>query len=129
LTDVGWAGVLNKMEDFPWARSIFDKRIKGSRRDIESAIDLKLTGNTDARDKIASFLRTLRDPRQQVHVSEGIFFAEDYAPRVLSENGRILAIEFLRRTGGSTTAAAPAKKAKSKSSILKSQLDIQLGGK
>ena len=32
-------------------------------------------------------------------IPEGVFFAEDYSPRVLSENGKILAIEFLKRKG------------------------------
>ncbi len=33
-------------------------------------------------------------------IPEGVFFAEDYSPRILSENGKILAIEFLKRTVG-----------------------------
>ena len=32
-------------------------------------------------------------------IPEGVFFAEDYSPRILSENGKILAIEILKRTG------------------------------
>ena len=32
-------------------------------------------------------------------IPEGVFFAEDYSPRIHSENGKILAIEFLKRTG------------------------------
>lgn len=30
-------------------------------------------------------------------IPEGIFFAEEYSPRVLTENGKILAIEFLQK--------------------------------
>ncbi len=60
-------------------------------------------------------------------IPEGIFFAEGYSPRVLSENGKILAIEFLKRTKGgfAVTPAAPQEKRQ----ILKDQLKIQLGGK
>jgi cell division protein YceG involved in septum cleavage len=57
-------------------------------------------------------------------IPEGIFFAEDYSPRILSENGKIIAIEFLKRIG------APAKpvESKSKREILKEQIKEQLGG-
>lgn len=58
-------------------------------------------------------------------IPEGVFFAEDYSPRVLSEGGRILAIEFLKSTGKKTQPA----QAKSKKDILKSQIEGQLGGK
>lgn len=57
-------------------------------------------------------------------IPEGIFFAEDYSPRILSENGKIIAIEFLKRTG---TAAKPAKQ-KSKREVLKEQIKKQLEG-
>jgi len=59
-------------------------------------------------------------------IPEGVFFAEGYSPRVLSENGQILAIEFLKKTSG----GAPAPKApQDKRKILKDQLKVQLGGK
>ncbi|MBN1801573.1 MAG: hypothetical protein JW891_08720 [Candidatus Lokiarchaeota archaeon] len=53
-------------------------------------------------------------------IPEGVFFAEDYSPRVLSENGKILAIEFLKRQ-------ATTSQSKSKSEILKDQIKSQLG--
>jgi hypothetical protein len=59
-------------------------------------------------------------------IPEGVFFAEGYSPRVLSENGQILAIEFLKRTKGGIPAAVPPQ---DKRRILKDQLKIQLGGK
>ena len=57
-------------------------------------------------------------------IPEGIFFAEDYSPRILSENGKIIAIEFLKRAG------APVKPVQSKNrrEILKEQIKEQLGG-
>ncbi|MCK4687591.1 MAG: hypothetical protein KAT66_05645 [Candidatus Lokiarchaeota archaeon] len=57
-------------------------------------------------------------------IPEGIFFAEDYSPRILSENGKIIAIEFLKCAG------APIKpvKSKNKREILKEQIKEQLGG-
>ena len=39
-----------------------------------------------------------RDIEQLVDPPEGIFFATDYTPRVIIENGEILAIEFLKGT-------------------------------
>ena len=58
-------------------------------------------------------------------IPEGIFFAESYAPRILSENGVILAIEFLKRTDAETK---PAQK-KTKRETLKDQIKEQLSGK
>lgn len=57
-------------------------------------------------------------------IPEGIFFAEDYSPRILSENGKIIAIEFLKRAG------VPIKpvQSKNKREILKEQINEQLGG-
>lgn len=55
-------------------------------------------------------------------IPEGVFFAEDYSPRVLSESGKILAIEFLKRIGG-----APVKTV-DKANVLKNQISQQLGG-
>ncbi len=57
-------------------------------------------------------------------IPEGIFFAADYSPRLLSENGKILAIEFLKRTG------APSKPVvgKTKRELLKEQIKEQLEG-
>jgi hypothetical protein len=56
-------------------------------------------------------------------IPEGVFFAEDYSPRVLSENGKILAIEFLKRTSGPMDAKV---EFKSKKEILKDQIKSQL---
>ena len=58
-------------------------------------------------------------------VPEGVFFAEDYSPRILSENGKILAIEFLKRIGEPTDAKV---QFKSKKEILKDQIKTQLEG-
>jgi hypothetical protein len=59
-------------------------------------------------------------------VPEGVFFAEDYSPRILSENGKILAIEFLRRIGGASDKKV---EYKSKKEILKDQIKEQLQSK
>ncbi|MHA1257401.1 MAG: hypothetical protein ACTSO6_12010 [Promethearchaeota archaeon] len=56
-------------------------------------------------------------------IPEGVFFAEDYSPRILSENGKILAIEFLKRTSGPMDAKV---EFKSKKEILKDQIKTQL---
>ena len=58
-------------------------------------------------------------------VPEGVFFAEDYSPRILSENGKILAIEFLKRIGEPTNAKV---EFISKKEILKDQIKSQLEG-
>jgi hypothetical protein len=57
-------------------------------------------------------------------IPEGIFFAEDYSPRILSENGKILAIEFLKRTGQETKPV----EGKTKRELLKEQIKEQLEG-
>jgi len=59
------------------------------------------------------------------NIPEGIFFAEAYAPRILSEDGKILAIEFLKRTDQSNQPV----EAKSKREQLKNQIKQQLEGK
>jgi hypothetical protein len=56
-------------------------------------------------------------------IPEGVFFAEDYSPRILSEDGKILAIEFLKRIGGAVDAKI---EYKSKKEILKDQIKSQL---
>ena len=56
-------------------------------------------------------------------IPEGVFFAEDYSPRILSENGKILAIEFLKRISGPMDAKV---QYKSKKDILKDQIKTQL---
>ena len=56
-------------------------------------------------------------------IPEGVFFAEEYSPRVLSENGKILAVEFLKRTSGPMDAKV---EFKSKKEILKDQIKTQL---
>jgi cell division protein YceG involved in septum cleavage len=57
-------------------------------------------------------------------IPEGIFFAENYSPRILSENGKIIAIEFLKRAN---TKVKPIE-AKSKRELLKEQIKEQLEG-
>ncbi|MEE9378670.1 MAG: hypothetical protein V3V33_11630 [Candidatus Lokiarchaeia archaeon] len=57
-------------------------------------------------------------------IPEGVFFAEDYSPRILSENGKIIAIEFLKRSN----AKAKPVESKSKREMLKEQIKEQLGG-
>lgn len=57
-------------------------------------------------------------------IPEGIFFAEDYSPRILSENGKIVAIEFLKRTNTSTKPI----EGKTKRELLKEQIKEQLEG-
>ena len=59
-------------------------------------------------------------------IPEGIFFAQNYSPRILSESGKILAIEFLKRIGPGT--AQPVE-FKDKKQILKNQIKMQLQGK
>lgn len=56
-------------------------------------------------------------------IPEGVFFAEDYSPRILSENGKILAIEFLKRISGPMDTRV---EYKSKKEILKDQIKTQL---
>jgi len=55
-------------------------------------------------------------------IPEGVFFAEEYSPRILSDSGRIIAIEFLKRTGSATVKPAD------KANVLKNQISKQLGG-
>ena len=64
-------------------------------------------------------------------IPEGVFFAEEYSPRVLSEDGKILAIEFLKRIEGGKAKPATSKPAtpQDKRKILKDQIKIQLSGK
>jgi hypothetical protein len=57
-------------------------------------------------------------------IPEGIFFAEDYSPRILSENGKIIAIEFLKRISDSSKPV----EMKSKRELLKEQIKEQLEG-
>ncbi|TFF97563.1 MAG: hypothetical protein EU547_03965 [Promethearchaeota archaeon] len=52
-------------------------------------------------------------------IPEGAFFAKEYSPRVHSENGQIIAIEFLKHSGG----AAGAKPSKDLSNQIKSGLE------
>lgn len=53
-------------------------------------------------------------------IPEGVFFAEDYSPRILSEGGKIIAIEFLKHID-------KAAKPKDKKKILRNQIKEQLG--
>ncbi|MFX0039032.1 MAG: hypothetical protein ACFFCY_10780 [Promethearchaeota archaeon] len=57
-------------------------------------------------------------------IPEGIFFAEDYSPRILSENGKIIAIEFLKRVGAKPKPV----EMKTKRELLKEQIKEQLEG-
>lgn len=59
-------------------------------------------------------------------IPEGIFFAANYSPRVLSESGKILAIEFLKRVGGISNQRV---EFKDKKKILKNQIKAQLSGR
>ena len=59
-------------------------------------------------------------------IPEGIFFAQNYSPRILSESGKILAIEFLKRIGPGTDQPV---EFKDKKQILKNQIKMQLQGK
>ncbi len=59
-------------------------------------------------------------------IPEGIFFAQNYSPRILSESGKILAIEFLKRIG---PGKAQPVEFKDKKQILKNQIKMQLQGK
>ena len=61
-------------------------------------------------------------------IPEGLFFAENYSPRILSENGKIIAIEFLKRIGTGESASKTTD-FKSKNDILKEQIKMQLRGK
>ncbi len=58
-------------------------------------------------------------------IPEGIFFAEGYSPRVLSEHGKIIAIEFLKSASSEKVQGAAEYKDKKK--ILKDQIKLQLG--
>jgi len=53
-------------------------------------------------EKIQQFLGKRQVTKEISKVSaipEGIFFAKDYSPRILTEDNKILAVEFLKRTG------------------------------
>ncbi len=58
-------------------------------------------------------------------IPEGVFFARDYSPRMLTESGKIIAIEFLKRMGVGASPSEP----KSKKDVLKNQISKQLLGK
>ncbi len=57
-------------------------------------------------------------------IPEGIFFAESYSPRILSENGKIIAIEFLKRVNAKSKPV----ETKTKRELLKEQIKEQLEG-
>jgi len=66
-------------------------------------------------------------------IPEGIFFAENYSPRILTEAGKIIAIEFLKQTGEGEVEDKPVQtkkpeQAKSKRELLKDQIKEQLKG-
>ena len=80
-------------------------------------------------EKVASFLgkKQVESKMEKVgSIPEGVFFAEGYSPRLLSENGKIIAIEFLKVQGGMQKGAA---EYKDKKEILKSQIKKQLSPK
>ncbi|MBD3255181.1 MAG: hypothetical protein GF383_08810 [Candidatus Lokiarchaeota archaeon] len=80
-------------------------------------------------EKVQSFLgkkQTEKVIERVGSIPEGVFFAEGYSPRVLSENGKIVAIEFLRREGDGS--GQPKVEHKDKKDILKEQIKMQLGG-
>ncbi len=56
-------------------------------------------------------------------IPEGAFFAEDYTPRVLSENGQIIAIEFLKPIKGKPVPKKNGDSKKVLSNQIKSQLE------
>ncbi|MFO7797593.1 MAG: hypothetical protein ACQERB_02400 [Promethearchaeati archaeon] len=58
-------------------------------------------------------------------IPEGIFFAESYSPRILSEGGNIVAIEFLKKTGNTKAKVEE----QDKRSMLKNQIKSQLENK
>ncbi|MHA1687748.1 MAG: hypothetical protein ACTSUN_00165 [Promethearchaeota archaeon] len=58
-------------------------------------------------------------------IPEGVFFAKNYTPRLLTEGGKIIAIEFLKRVGGGSSARSQV----SKRDVLKTQISKQLLGK
>jgi hypothetical protein len=75
-------------------------------------------------EKVQTFLGKKRVERVIEHISsipEGVFFAEGYTPRILSENGKVLAIEFLKKIGSQNRLETTDKK-----DILKKQLKEQL---
>ncbi len=77
-------------------------------------------------EKVASFLgkKQVESKMEKMgSIPEGVFFAEGYSPRLLSENGKIIAIEFLKVQGEVTKGAA---EYKDKKEILKSQIKNQL---
>ncbi len=79
-------------------------------------------------EKVQTFLGKKQVERVMEKVGDipnGIFFAQGYSPRVLSEEGKIIAIEFLKRIG---KGAAPTE-FKDKKQILKDQIKSQLGSK
>ena len=78
-------------------------------------------------EKVQQFLgekQTTKEISKVGSIPEGIFFAEDYSPRILSENGKIVAIEFLKRTNASTKPI----EGKTKRELLKEQIKEQLEG-
>ncbi len=55
-------------------------------------------------------------------IPEGIFFAKDYTPRIFSENGKIMAIEFLKQVGGGANPSKQINRKKTLDDQIKSQL-------
>jgi hypothetical protein len=79
-------------------------------------------------EKVQTFLgkkQSTKEIEQVGSIPEGIFFAEGYSPRVLSEGGKIVAVEFLKITRKDIKIAP---EYKDKRKILKNQIKSQLGG-
>ena len=79
-------------------------------------------------EKVQTFLgkkQTSKEIEQVGSIPEGIFFAEGYSPRVLTEGGKVIAIEFLKITRKDIKIAP---EYKDKRKILKDQISDQLGG-
>lgn len=78
-------------------------------------------------EKVQTFLGEKQVERVIEKVSsipEGAFFAKEYSPRVHSENGKIIAIEFLKPSGGGGgSKAAGAKPSQNLSNQIKSGLE------
>jgi cell division protein YceG involved in septum cleavage len=55
-------------------------------------------------------------------IPEGIFFAENYTPRIFSQNGKIMAIEFLKQGGSSASPSKPKNTKKALDDQIKNQL-------
>jgi hypothetical protein len=122
-----------KAEERPVARTgpavhpLREKNVFGT---PEPAAGMNIAGSRDraTQNTVQTFLgekQVSKEISKVGAIPEGVFFAEDYSPRILSENGKILAIEFLKRTSGPMDVKV---EYKSKKEILKNQIKSQLEG-